>query len=327
MRPAMHTGCKHGARGGQEPIGSLIAMERFLTTDGAEPKAIIAVGQLSCDTVVTLDGPLAARDHNPGSALSMPGGTAAIVAHNVAALGGRPVFTGQVGDGIEDQNAARALRDAGVAIGPLTRASRGLRVVIVVEPDGERTMFAAGDPPRWAGLELPARPGDIVFFEGWHLLGEAPDADYIALIRQASDRRAVVALDVCTANNAGSSHRELLADLPIDVLLANSVEANALGLLSAPTSPVVIVHRGCEPTVLLMGSERREFPVDVVTPVDTSGAGDTFAAGFLLAIQNSAITDDAVRRGLAAARQIVRIPGPLLPARQQTATQSESIAI
>lgn len=323
----MHTGCKHGAKGGQEPIGSLIVMERFPSPHGAEPKAIIAVGQLSCDTVVTLDGPLAARDHNPGSALSMPGGTAAIVAHNVAALGGRPVFTGQVGDGIEDQNAARALRDAGVALGPLTRTSRGLRVVIVVEPDGERTMFAAGDPPSWGGLELPARLGDIVFFEGWHLLGEAPDADYIALIRQASNRGAVVALDVCTTNNAGSSHRELLADLPIDILLANSVEADALGLLSAPTSPVVIVHRGCEPTVLLMGSEQREFPVDMVTPVDTSGAGDTFAAGFLLAIQNSATTEDAVRCGLAAARQIVRVAGPMLPIRQRTAIQPESIAI
>lgn len=248
----------------------------------------------------------------------MLGGTAAIVAHNVAVLGGRPVFSGQIGEGIEDQNAVHALQDAGVAIGPLTRTSRGLRVVIVVEPDGERTMFAAGDPPNWAGLELPARQGDIVFFEGWHLLGEAPDADYIALIRQASDRGAVVALDVCTKNNANSSHRELLADLPIDVLLANSVEADALGLLLGPPSPIVIVHRGCEPTVLLVGRERLEFPVDVVAPVDTSGAGDTFAAGFLLAMQNSACTVDAVRRGLTAARQIVRIPGPLLPVQRWT---------
>lgn len=301
-------------------------MPNFLEIKGAE-SAIIAVGQLSCDTVVSLERPLAARDHNPGSALSMPGGTAAIVAHNIAALGGEAVFAGQVGEGMEDQNAARTLRDAGVQIGPLIRTPRGLRVVIVVEPDGERTMFAAGARPLWSGLELPIRRGDLVFFEGWHLLGEMPDADYMDLIRQANASGAVVAVDVCSVNNAGSHHRDLLENLPIDILLANSVEAEALGLLSAPTSRVVVVHRGCAPTVLLARGDRREFPVEVVTPVDTTGAGDTFAAGFLLALHSSADTETAVRRGLAAARQVVRVPGPLLPAQRRTATQTASVAI
>lgn len=302
-------------------------MRSYPTSECTEANAIIAVGQLSCDTVVSLDGPLVAREHNPGSALSMPGGTAAIVAHNIAALGGNAVFSGQVGDGIEDQNALSTLRGVGVEIGSLTRSPRGLRVVIVVEPDGERTMFAAGDRPTWLGLELSIRPGDLVFFEGWHLLGGAPDADYVNLIREASASGAVVALDVCTANNAVPGHRDLLADLPIDILLANAAEGDALGLLSAPTSPVVIVHRGCEPTVLLTGGERRDFPVDVVRPLDTSGAGDTFAAGLLLALHDSAQSEDAVRRGLAAARQVVRVPGPLLPAPRRARTQTESIAI
>lgn len=323
----MQTDCKQSARLGQELVGMVTAMHNFPITEGTEPSAIIAVGQLSCDTVVTLDGPLATRDHNPGHALSMPGGTAAIVAHNIAALGGVATFSGQVGDGIEDQNVARTLREVGVEIGSLVRSPRGLRVVIVVEPDGERTMFAAGDRPTWSGLELSIRPGDVVFFEGWHLLGQAPNPGYTDLIRQAATSGATVALDVCTANNAGHGHRELLAGLPIDILLANEAEADALGLLAAPTSPVVIVHRGCRPTVLLTPGARREFPVEAVTPVDTSGAGDTFTAGFLLALRNTSDVEHAVRQGLAAARHVVRVPGPLLPAKRRTAPQTESIAI
>jgi sugar/nucleoside kinase (ribokinase family) len=289
--------------------------------------ALITVGQLSCDTTILLDRPLAARDHNAGAAHSMPGGTAAIVAHNVAALGGSATFCGQVGDGVEDRAAARALREAGVELGPLVTAPSGLRVVIVVEPDGERTMFATGGKPTWSTLDMRVRRGDIVFFEGWHLLGKSPDADYISLIKNASNNGATVALDVCSASNASAGHGELLRGLPIDILLANAAEAEALDLLSKPPVSTVVVHRGCEPTLLIDGDERRDFPVDVVTPVDTTGAGDTFAAGLLHSLHHSADIHTAVRRGLAAARAVVRVPGPLLPSAGSAAIPTESIAV
>lgn len=305
------------------PVDARVSSSSLHRLGSVGSTAIITVGQLSRDTIISLHGPLTRGDHHFGDALSLPGGTAAIVAHNIAALGGQVTFCGQVGDSVEDRATARALRESGVDSGPLITTARGLRVLIIVETDGERTMFAVGDKPDWSTLALPVQRGDLVFFEGWHLLGERPDPDYVSLIERASDCGATVVLDVCTANDASVKHRDLLAELPIDILLANSAEAEALDLQSQPPCQTVVVHRGTEPTVVISGTSRREFPVDAVKALDTTGAGDTFAAGFLLALHHSAGIDAAVGAGLAAARAVVQVPGPLLPTSQRSLISSK----
>lgn len=288
---------------------------------------IVCVGQLSCDTVVVLDHSLVVGGQAWGRAASSLGGTAAIVAFNMAVLGGVPRFCGHIGCSPEDGRVAADLAAAGVKIAGTVVTPHGLRVVIAVDPSGERTMIASGDMPDWELLDVPVRAGDVVFFEGWHLADSTSRVAYSALIQRAHDAGAFVALDVCTANGANDGYAQALALAPIDLVLANHVEADALGLLSSPPAPTVVVHHGADATVVLHAGRMRRFPVDAVTPIDTSGAGDTFTAGFLLALSRGGGVDDAVACGHAAARRVVQVVGTLLPTPSQPAVPGELVTV
>lgn len=276
-------------------------------------RPVVVVGQLSVDEVVALDLPVAVGEHNPGAFSRSIGGTGAIVAHNMAVLGVRPLFCGHVGASDADRVAARELSAVGVDIGPTIATPVGLRVVVVVGPDGERTMFANSTAPDWSRLQLAVRACDICFFEGWHLYDAAARDAYCRLITRAARTGAAVVLDACTSRAATPAVAALLAELPLDVVLANELEAEALGLLHPPPSRCVVVHRGGRSTLLLGWGAASELPVDRVDPVDTTGAGDTFAAGFLSGLSTGLPVPEAVLIGQSAARHVVTHLGPLLP--------------
>jgi ribokinase len=292
-----------------------------LTSVRCEPapteRRLVTLGQLSVDTIVQLDRSLAAGDQNIGTFSRSPGGTAAIVAHNAAILGGSPTFVGHVGSSPEDGEALGFLRRAGVVAGATTSSVVGLRVEIFVDPAGERTMVSNGARPEWSSLDVRFQPGDIVFFEGWALFEQSGRDGYVQLINRAADAGAIVVLDACSASRAADPrrHAKLLASLPLDVVLANELEAAAFALLQSPPAPVVIVHRGGESTVVLTNSGLHTFAVHAVRPLDTTGAGDTFAAGFLNASCRWSDLSSAIEQGHRAARAVVQVVGPLLPTR------------
>src|SRR4051794_5627049 len=127
---------------------------------------LISVGQLTRDTAVALDRPLTLGDQTTGTLRRAPGGTAAIVALNAAALKRCPVaFAGHAGAADE----LAELRAAGVEIAALVRTAATPEVLILVHPDGERTMIGATGRPPWQRLRPRFGPGDVAFFEGWHL--------------------------------------------------------------------------------------------------------------------------------------------------------------
>lgn len=274
---------------------------------------LVTVGQLSIDTIVALGRPLVVGDQNTGAMSSSIGGTAAIVAHNAAILGGAPTFAGHIGSSPADQDALTQLMRAGVAVAATVSTLVGLRVCTIVGPDGERTMIAAGPNPEWSRLQMLFSPADIAFFEGWHLFDPDGQVAYCKLITAAAAAGATVALDVCSASRATGRHQDLLAALPLDILLANRDEAEAFRLLHAPTARMVVVHQGPDPTLTLVDGDLQRHNVRPVLPADTTGAGDTFAAGFLLSLSRGAELSTAVRHGHEAALSVVQIIGPLLP--------------
>lgn len=278
------------------------------------PRRLVCVGQLTSDATVLLDSLLAIGDQTTGAITRGFGGTAAIVAHNAALLGLTPVsFAGHAGADAAGRDGLARLTATGVQIGPLVETPASPEVLVLVDPGGERTMVASAGAPDWRDLQLQPSPDDIVVFEGWHLFGE--DArDYCELVRRARQAGAMIAVDVCSAARAEDPrcHGELLAGLHPDVLLANAAEAAVFGLEPWGEETTLVVHSGSGPTRVWTGGRVASFAVRAREPLDTTGAGDTFAAGFLSALAVGQSIADAVALAHLAAGEVVATPGPLL---------------
>jgi sugar/nucleoside kinase (ribokinase family) len=282
----------------------------------SQSRRIICVGQLSVDTHVNLSQPLKRGDQSVGIFKSVPGGTAAVVAHNSAVLGGDAVFCGHVGVSADDQRAAERLREVGVEFGPTITTNRGLRVIVLVDPEGERTMIAQDVRPAWHQLTLDlVRQGDLVYFEGWPLFDEDVADAYARHVDQARRAGALVALDACSASRAKDprSFAELIRSLQLDILFANETESVRYRLLRTPPAKVVVIHRGVHPTLVRSSAGVTSVPVVPVPAIDTTGAGDTFAAGYLCALARRPDLLIAAQQANAAARQVVGVRGGLLP--------------
>ena len=84
---------------------------------------------------------------------------------------------------------------------------------------------------------------------------------------------------------------------------------DALGQAAA-VCEIVVCTRSGDPVVLIRGEERVEVPVERITPVDATGAGDQFAAGFLYAMATDRDLETAGKMGVAAAAEVIRHMGP-----------------
>jgi sugar/nucleoside kinase (ribokinase family) len=248
---------------------------------------ICTLGDLLLDVVVRLDGPIAEDTDTYGRTRIAPGGQAANVAAWVAALGGRSRFVGVRARDAAGRMLAAELAGRGVELaGPEVEQGTGT-VVSLARPDGRRTMLtdrgvspslASGDLDRaWvadaATLHLPA----------YSLVREPIGAASLAAAELARGAGARVTVDLSGTSaieELGAEElRDLLARLVPDVVFANVGEAALLGGLSAP---VVVVKRGAQGCVVREGGEERAHPATPAEVVDTTGAGDALAAGFLV---------------------------------------------
>lgn len=282
-----------------------------------DARRLVTVGQLTVDTTVLLDAPVAVAvgDQTTGRALRSFGGTAAIAARNAAIATRVPTkFCGHVGDDPAGRAARMDLAMAGVELGDLLVTAASPEVLVLVDPAGERTMVASPGRPAWERLETRVGPGDIVLFEGWHLFAPGPYSD---LVRGARAAGAFVAIDVCSATRADDPvrHGRFLADLRPHLVLANAAEAEAYGLThrAASRETAVVVHAGSDPTQAWWGGVELTVPVAVGPVTDTTGAGDTFAGTLLGALILGSSLREAIEAAHAAAANVVGRIGPHLP--------------
>jgi sugar/nucleoside kinase (ribokinase family) len=240
---------------------------------------ICALGDLLLDVVVRLDGPIAEDTDTYGRTRVGPGGQAANVTAWTAALGGRARFIGKRAEDPAGIMLTDELRRRGIDLaGPVEPAGTGT-VVSVATPDGKRTMLTdRGIAPDFTPDEL-----DPVWLEGcdWlHLAGYSlarPPIRETALAAAALAPRVSVDLSSTAAIEAAGveAFRNLLQKISPQVVFANEEEAELVGDIEAEA---LVVKRGAA-GVVVAGTELEALPAQVV---DTTGAGDAFAAGFLL---------------------------------------------
>ncbi len=259
-----------------------------------------------------------------GPAREISGGSAANTLAGIAALGGRCAFIGQVADDQLGEVFAHDIRAAGIDFATPARGQNPstARCLIFVTPDGQRTMNtylgASQYLPAAALDEAMIEDSAVLYLEGYLWDPEQPRhamRKAIAAARRAGRKVAFSLSDAFVIARHGDDFRTLLAAGEIDLLFANQAELAALtGLddfdagiaLLAPQVPVLVVTRGASGAVAVTASERAEVPAaPVARVIDTTGAGDLFAAGFLFGHVRGKELAECLKLGAVCAAEII----------------------
>jgi len=245
---------------------------------------VVSLGDLVLDVVVRTSSGLARGADTPARISLSAGGQGANVAAWVAALGASARWVGKRGADAAGALAAAELERRGVELaGPVAEAGNGV-IVSLAETDGERSMF----PDRGVAttLDPDELQPDWLACDHLHVSGYALVADpvrraavrAVELAREAGARVSVDLASWSAIRDEGPERfRALVESIAPDVVFANEDEERIVG---GPLSGAVWIlkrgSRGCS----FDGDERPARPVDEV--VDTTGAGDALAAGWIV---------------------------------------------
>jgi sugar/nucleoside kinase (ribokinase family) len=272
-----------------------------------------------------------------GPALESSGGSAANTIVGAASFGARAAFVGKIKDDPLGRVFAHDIRAASVAFDtkPAAHGPSTARCYVLVTPDGERTMntylgAAQNLHPRDIDPDVIAGAA-ITYLEGY--LWDPKDAKeaFVKAARAAHDAKRQVALTLSDAFCVDRYRDEFLALIrngTVDILFANEAELKSLyqtadfdtaaaALRSdAKLAAVTRSEKGCVVLARDKVTNVRAFPIDKL--VDTTGAGDLFAAGFLFGLARGADHATCGRLGGLAAAEVIQHMG----ARPETSLKS-----
>ena len=261
----------------------------------------MTLGDLIVDVVASAMGPLAHGSDRSGRIVFRQGGSAANTARWVAASGGEAVFVGAIGRDDWGRRLGASLAEAGVRVHLVSKRAPTARIVALVEPGGERTFVTDRGA---ADLLLPSdlRPGWFRGAAALHLPAYSLYNEPLAsAARQAVElaRAASGIVSVDLASRQPIVDQGLLeawsrvAVVAPDIVFGNESEAEAI-LDGRPAgdllglAPVVVIKQGAAGCRVLARSRSGRAPMELSVPTraiaapDTTGAGDAFAAGFLV---------------------------------------------
>ena len=259
----------------------------------------------------------------PGREIS--GGSAGNTAAGLAALGLRAAFMGQVAD---DQLGAiyrHDIESQGIDFLVPARGDVGAtaRSLILVTPDAQRTMntfLGAAQRLETSSIDLAAvADSGIVYLEGYLWDPPAPRAAMEAAIdaAHAAGRKVAFTLsDTFCVDRHRDGFWGLLKAGKVDILFANEAEAAAMARANdleqaiaalAPHVGTLVITRSEQGATAVSGSERADVPAETIKRlVDTTGAGDLFAAGFLAGQARGLGLEDSLRLGAIAAAEVIQ---------------------
>jgi sugar/nucleoside kinase (ribokinase family) len=264
-----------------------------------------------------------------GPAKEISGGSAANTIAGIAALGGSCGFVGQVADDQLGTVFTHDIRAIGVTFATPARGAEPptAQCLILVTPDGQRTMNTF----LGASQYLPACALDrgliesaaVLYLEGYLWDPEEPRAamrDAIGIAKSAGRQVAFTLSDAFVIDRYRADFMAMIEAGDIDILFANEVEIRSLtqnddfdGAVAAIAAkvPMLVVTCGAQGALAVTKGETVRVnaePVEAV--VDTTGAGDLFAAGFLAGQAQGRSIQDSLTMGAICAAEVISHYGP-----------------
>ena len=252
----------------------------------------------------------------------MPGGSAANTIAGLGALGLSTAFIGRVRDDELGRYYAQSLEDVGTKfVNPPVPGGEGptSRSMIFVSPDGERSMNTyLGISTDLGPEDVPADvtgQADLLFLEGY--LYDKPQGKEAFLTaardcRAGGGKAAISLSDPFCVDRHRDDFRQLVREL--DIVFGNEHEwkslyqTDDLGMAleqAATESGLVVCTRSGHDVAIVEGDESVSVPVQEITPLDATGAGDQFAAGFLYGVITGKPLEVSGRMGCIAAAEVI----------------------
>jgi len=263
-----------------------------------------------------------------GGAIEMSGGSAANTMCGIASFGGTAAYIGKVSDDELGRVFGHDCRAVGVQFRPGAPADGTPtgRCIIVVTPDAQRTMNTyLGVSSLLCPTDIDADTvavGQVLYMEGY--LYDRPEAKeafrYAARVAHANDRQVSLTLsDSFCVDRHRADFRALVSD-EVDVLFGNEHELMSLYEVETMDEAVKAVRDDCALAVITVGAKGCLIvtPDDVLSapaePVehvlDTTGAGDLFAAGFLYGYTRRRTLTECAQLGAIGAAEVISHVGP-----------------
>ncbi|TMR22646.1 carbohydrate kinase family protein [Nonomuraea turkmeniaca] len=252
------------------------------------------IGPIAWDLALYVDRiPASGHFVQAGESVERPGGTGANVAVALSQAGGRVNMVGYVGADAAGRNMTKTLTAAGVDVEHVqVLPGHTSSVVLLIEPNGERTIIGIHTDLLHT-ITIPTdavAPGDIVYFAAWH--------DSFTTAAQTMAAAGALVTSVPPGTTPAMRY-----------LIGSRNDFSAI-----PEDATAIVTEGAKGATVYSSGKSDHYPSIPTDAVDTTGAGDAFAAGFLWGIGNKGTLTEGVNLGLAWAAATVQTKSSMLNA-------------
>ena len=257
--------------------------------------------------------------------VSVPGGSTRNTLHGLSRFGEKCALLGMVGKDERGKKYRELLEEQSIAPLLIENNMPTAIVLALVTPDGERTMRTfQGASIQLRGHHLNPdlfRQAKLVHLEGYTLFNQ--DLTETAM-RLAKEAGAKVSFDLASFEIVKTYKKNILnlLDCYVDIIFANQEEVLALTGEKNEEVACDVLGDLCETAIVLMGpqgcwvksgKEKLHCPAYPVLPVDTIGAGDLFASGFLHGYMRGYPLQICAHYGAIAGRAVVQVMGPIIP--------------
>lgn len=257
-----------------------------------------------------------------------PGGSVANTVAGVGALGLNTGFIGRVNDDALGRFYADAMTQGGTDFvnAPIKGGTLPTsRCMIFVSPDGERSLNTylgiSSDLAPEDVSEDVAGQAEIIFLEGYLFDKDKGKEAFLQAARNcraANGKTGIAISDPFCVDRHRPDFLRMIGD-ELDYVIGNEAEIRSLFetddveaaiARTAEMCPLVVCTRSGDGVTIVAGEQRVDVPVERIVPVDATGAGDQFAAGFLYGLATGRDLEICGRMGCVAAREVIGHVGP-----------------